>query len=1112
MAKSNRDRVSEVMDALKTGLGPFVVREYARVYGSRVIDELNAALTTGVYGGLISTTAEAAAREIDAQGCLNGMQRRWDQVFKARLGKSERGYVNILTDVRNEWAHQSAFTNDQAYEAADVARRLLEAIGDPTQAAVCSAIAQELLRLRYESEQKQATRKTGPLDMMAAPTNTIPGLKPWRMVVKPHPDVASGRYIQAEFAADLAQVVQGKADPEYGDPKEFFRRTYLTEGLLDLLATGVRRLTGQGGDPVVQLQTSFGGGKTHSMLALFHLFSGTIGFSEIPGGENILSRLDGAIDDTISANRAVIVGTAFSATEPRQYANATTHTLWGDIAYQLGWSQGGETEALTAYQMVEVADRNGVSPGSDTLVALLERYGPALIIIDELVAFARNLYAAPDRLPAGTFDAVMTFVQSLTEAVKRASDAMLLVSIPESDIEIGGEGGKAALEILAKTIGRIESVWKPVTATESFEIVRRRLFSSEIDYPARDAVIAAFRDLYAANSSEFPSGVAEGDYLRRMKEAYPIHPELFARLYEDWSTLDRFQRTRGVLRLMATVIHRLWQDNDQSLLIMPASIPLWSATVRNEMLRYLPETWPAIVDADIDGEDSKPYQLDKSIPALGQYAASRRVARSVFVGSAPSVAGQAVRGVEEVRIRLATVQPGEQLATFNDALRRMSNQLTYLYSDGSRYWYDTHPTVNRMAQDRAQNIHTDLVYHEAIDRLRAVKYRREDFAAAHIAPQTSGDIADEWRARVVVLPPEYPHKKGNGQSAAQRVAQEILENRGSAPRLYRNMLVFIAPDANDAEAWERALRDYLAWKSIKDEAEPLNLDAQQRKQVEANCKRTEETLLLRLQETYSWLIIPTQPDPTGPIEYPAYRIAGQDSFYERAARKLRSGGDLIHNWSPDNLRIELDNYLWRDQPHVGIKQLWEYFARYCYLPRLYNEDVLLAAVRDGVSRLDAPFGYATMVGLDGQYKGLLFRQTGSSLYFDDNAVVVRPEAAEAQREAEQRKREDSSNLPTAVGHRGIAAPASVDPHSPPKPRLLTRYHGTVDIDSQRGNKEMATIVEEIVQRLTSLPGTDVSITIEISAEREAGFDDGTVRTISENSRTLKFRSHGFEGE
>ena len=1098
MAKSNRNRVSEIMDALRSGLPPFILREYKFYYkGSRYLQEVELTLNTHSYSAPHLPDEETALRQVDIHGWLNLMWRQWNDIFRNKLGHAERNYVSELMTARNDWAHQAAFTNDDAYRVADTATRLLEAIGAPKEAQVTKEIAQDLLRLRFQNEAKKSKKQTGSLD--EAPTTTTPGLKPWRMVVKPHPDVASGRYNQAEFAADLAQVVQGKADPEYGDPQEFFRRTYLTEGLLDLLVTGIKRLTAQGGDPVVQLQTSFGGGKTHSMLALYHLLGGQISFSEIPGGEDIVGRI-GDVDDRLTANRAVIVGTAFSPTEPRAYADCTTHTLWGDIAYQLG--------GVEAYRVVEKADLSGVSPGSDTLLKLMEDYGPVLIIVDELVAFARNLYKVTERLPSGTFDAVMTFVQSLTEAVKRSSDSMLLVSIPESDIEIGGEGGKASLDILAKTIGRIESVWKPVTATESFEIVRRRLFSSEMDYASRDAVLNAFRDMYNSNSGEFPLGVSEGDYFRRMQEAYPIHPELFARLYEDWSTLDRFQRTRGVLRLMATVIHRLWTDNDQSLMIMPASIPLWSATVRNEMLRYLPENWPAIVDADIDGEDSKPYQLDKGIPTLGQYTASRRVARSIFIGSAPSVAGQSVRGVEEVRIRLATVQPGEQVAAFNDALRRMSNQLTYLYTDGSRYWYDTRPTVNRMAQDRAQNIHEDLVYQEAIDRLRAVKFRREDFAAAHIAPQSSGDVADEWRARVVVLAPEYAHKKNGSTSQAQEVAKEILENRGNSPRLYRNMLMFIAPDMTNAEAWAMSLREYLAWKSIDNEAEPLNLDAQQRKQVATALKRTEETLLARLQETYSWLIVPSQPDPTGPIVYQAHRISGQDSFYDRAARKLRQSELLIPRWSPDNLRMELDRYLWRDQPHLGIKQLWEYLARYCYLPRLYNEDVLLDAIRDGVTReADNPFGYATMVESDGTYKGLTLSRS-TSIYFDDNATLVRAEVVHEQLET---MRQAQDTIKPASNPRSTANPSiNNEAIEPAQPQLTTRYHGTVSLDPQRVNREMGMIVEEIIQRLTSLTGTDVEITLEISANRPSGFDDATIRTINENSRTLKFKNHGFE--
>lgn len=1097
MAKSNRDRVSDVMDVLSIGLAPFVIREYKMVYRGNFIKIIQNILERDVMH-LPATTFDSEANLVanfDTQAWLKAMMFSWNEVFRNRLGHSERSYVSELMEMRNDWAHQKPFTNEDSYRAADTATRLLQAIGAPKQADITREIGQELLRLRFEAEQKQSKKSTG--DLAQAPAMTLPGLKAWRLVVKPHPDVASGRYIQAEFAADLAQVIQGKADPEYGDPKEFFRRTYLTEGLLDLLANGVKRLTGIGGDPVVQLQTSFGGGKTHSMLALYHIVGGSIGFSEIPGGEHIVSRV-GKIDDRLQANRAVIVGTAFSATEPRQYKEVTTNTLWGEIAYQLG--------GIEAYRMIETADLAGVSPGSDTLVQILEKYGPALIIIDELVAFARNLYNAPDRLPAGTFDAVMTFVQSLTEAVKRSSDSLLLVSIPESDIEIGGEGGKATLDILAKTIGRIESVWKPVTATESFEIVRRRLFSSEIDYAARDAVLSAFREMYAHNQSEFPSGVAEGDYLTRMKAAYPIHPELFDRLYQDWSTLDRFQRTRGVLRLMSAVIHRLWTENDQSLLIMPGSIPLWASTVRNEMQRYLPENWPAIVDADIDGEESKPQQIDKSIPTLGQYWASRRIARSIFVGSAPSVAGQSVRGVEEVRIHLATIQPGEPMAVFGDALRRMSNQLTYLYTDGSRYWYDTRPTVNRMAQDRAQNIHPDLVYQEAVNRLRSVKPRKEDFVGAHVAPQSSGDIADEWRTRVVVLPPDKDctHKKGNGFSKAQEIAREILETRGNSPRLYRNMLVFIAADHNDFEAWEKSIRDYLAWYSIHEEAEPLNLDAQQRKQVASNLKRTEETLLARLQEAYSWLIVPVQPEPTGPIDYQAHRIAGQDSFFDRAARKLRQSEFLIMRWSPDNLRMELDRYLWRDQPHVGVKQLWEYFARYCYLPRLADQQVLISAIDAGIGRDDAPFGFATAIDGDGQYKGLVFRKAGS-VYFDESSVVVKAEAAQQQLDATMAEQSASIALP-----RISSTPHPSSSIVPPSPKITTRYHGTAHIDSQRPTKDFTVIVEEIIQRLTSLTGTEVTITLEISANRSSGFDDATIRTISENSRTLKFKNHGFE--
>jgi predicted AAA+ superfamily ATPase len=829
------------------------------------------------------------------------------------------------------------------------------------------------------------------------------------------------------------------------------------------------------------------------MLALYHLCSGNIKLSDFPGGERIGQQINRV--DLPEANRAVLVGTALDPSKPRQYPDAAVHTLWGELAYQLGGAEG--------YAIVAQSDQKGVSPNSNTLTELFDRFGPCLIMIDEFVAYARNIYKV-DGLPSGSFDSVTTFMQALTEAVRRAPDSMLLISLPESDIEVGGEAGQEALNRLAHIVGRIESVWKPVTATESFEIVRRRLFASQVDYAARDAVLQAFNNMYRNNAGEFPSGVAERDYYDRMVSAYPIHPELFDRLYQDWSTLERFQRTRGVLRLMAAVIHQLWTRNDASLLILPGTVPLAATPVRNELLRYLPDTWTAVFDKDVDGAESIPYQIDGAVPALGRYSAARRVARTVFTGSAPSVAGQRVRGLEEVRIRLGCAQPGEPAAVFGDALRRMSSQLTYLYSDGSRYWYDTRPTVNRLAGDRAQAFSPEEVRAELVGRLKKVAKNRE-FAAFHVAPPDSGDVVDEARARVVVLPPEAAYKRRNGDSEAVRTAQSILESRGTAQRLYKNMLLFIAPDESGVEALEAAGREFMAWRSIQDEEEPLNLDAQQRRQVKIRLEKTDETVDLRLREAYNWLLSPVQPEPLGKIEFQANRISGSDNFYDRAARKLKQDGLLVNTWSPDILRMELDRYIWGEGKSwtVGLKQLWEYLAQYCYLPRLMDQDVLISAVQDGIRRLDAPVAYATGVSQEGYHTGLLYQSAGH-IYFDDQSILVHPDHIK-----------EPPPPPAKLGTGPLTSLTDKiearedDGQEPSEPPATRRYYGRVTLDSQRVNREMGLIVEEVIERLTSIVGCEVDISVEINARLPEGFDEATIRTVSENSRTLKFEAFEF---
>ena len=364
------------------------------------------------------------------------MWESWNDVFRLTLGPAERSLVSELRDHRNRWAHQEAFSGDDAYRVLDSAGRLLTAVSAP-QADDIEKMKTELLRIRFDEQARSEKRKSAGT---AIEGTAAGGLKPWREVVTPHKDVASGRYQQAEFAADLWQVHLGEGTDEYKDPVEFFRRTYLTESLKGMLVGAVRRLAGQGGDPVVQLQTNFGGGKTHSMLALYHLFSG-IAPTELVGIDKVMEEASAKTLPT--ARRVVLVGNKISPGNPTTKPDGTVvRTLWGELAWQLGGKK--------AFARIQADDEKATSPG-DVLRELFNEYGPSLILIDEWVAYARQLHDQGD-LPAGGFETQFTFAQVLTESAKLAKNCLLVISLPASDtsgsphaqandVEVGGQRG-----------------------------------------------------------------------------------------------------------------------------------------------------------------------------------------------------------------------------------------------------------------------------------------------------------------------------------------------------------------------------------------------------------------------------------------------------------------------------------------------------------------------------------------------------------------------------------------------------------------------------------------------------------------------------------------------
>jgi len=465
-------------------------------------------------------------------------------------------------------------------------------------------------------------------------------------------------------------------------------------------------------------------------------------------------------------------------------------------------------------------------------------------------------------------------------------------------------------------------------------------------------------------------------------------------------------------------------------------------------------------------------------------------------------------------VKLGCVMPGESPAVFGDALRRLAAAATYLYQDGPRFWYATQPTVTKLAEDRAEQLKRDpdKAAQELDERLRSDLRKTGDFSRIHPLPRSGADVPDDLDAGLVVLPAEHSYSKEPG-SAAETAARAILESRGNTPRLYRNTLVFLAADKARLQDLDEALRRFLAWESILAEKVALNLDPHQVRQAETQRQAADGAVTARLPETYQWLLVPEQAKPQSPITWHAIRLSGGDALAVRASKKLRNDDLLVTTLGSTVLRKHLDEVpLWPGD-HVAIKQLVEHFARYHYLPRLAGPEVLVNAIRDGVALLtwqSDTFAYAESYDENAaRYRGLRGGQV-ASLSAESAGILVKPDLARRQMDAE------TPVLPPRApgpGPRPDPGPGpSPDPSPLPPALKLRRFHGTVSLDPTRVGRDASRIADEVIAHLAGQVGAEVTVVLEIAVSLPDGASDQIVRTVTENSRTLKFTNHGFESE
>ena len=1118
----NRGLLWEGLAVYRDEMSEFVARVLRQKPGSRLEQTVAGSLTDQQRQGFDDKMRQNngdVAQSIEIGFIPNLVERNWADLFqRGRFANPTtiRNRLRIIRDIRNELSHNISGP-DLAAEKARAnlyfISETLDNINRPEQARQVMALLSRI--------GDPGTAQTPP-DPAPAPAPPPPArggqqLKPWRDAMHPKGDVADGAFLEADFVADLYSVFDGTAPAMYGDPLEFFRCTYVTSGIRDLLVSALRRVNGKGGNPIIQTKTGFGGGKTHSLIALYHLVKSADELLETK-----YAAQNAGIRDEIARIRGEIAGImAAAGVDPGERAPAQVcvlhgawlsptgasvtdagdprNTLWGEMAWQLGGQPG--------YETVGAAARQGTAPGGEELDRLFRLTGPCIILMDEIVSYARN----------ADIDTIATFFQNLTEAVNRRDNVALIVTLPVTATEAGGERGVYAMSVLENILSRMQAVTQVAQASndEAFAVVRRRLFQEDCDEAAKEAVCQAFYRIYQRGGGDYPPEARETRYLDRLRQCYPIHPEIFDRLYDDWSLYHQFQRTRGVLRMMAQTIRWLCANNDQSLLIMPGNLPFSEGSISEEFLRLLGPQWSAVM-GEVDGDNSRTHVIDRQKPErFGSVGgAARRVARAAFLGSSTQ---KAVRGLTARQINLAVAAPGHGVAAYAEALQIMDGELYHFYrGNDHRYYFDSDENLNKVANDRAAELGSEELDAEIVRRLS--EYTRRDHNRAVIAcPPSPAEVRDDDFARLIILPPaQSKNSRAAERDYASEAAKAMLAVCAPDVRRTRpNTLLFLSASSDGVREMRAAARRFLAWDSmINGSRRVAGLTGDRLAQCRGQLKEADDLLHNALSNAYRWAMAPAQPDPQkAEYDTTGWRQIGaaQPDIADNALQRFLADELLVDALSPAALARRLQESIWNGanpRYHLTVDELWDLLTRNIHLGlRLRHREVLeqclAAALQSGaLARAD---GYDAGTG---EYRNLS-RSIGESPrpYLTGATLLVEPDLAQLLLdESRAAAAGDDGAAPAADPGPGRGAragapapPPPAEPH-PPRPRRIIARKTVARQEAV--SYDFNTTIRDEIARVMANAGCAVTVEVIVTGNHDAGISENAVRSLRLNSDML----------
>lgn len=854
-----------------------------------------------------------------------------------------RSCLQELQDTRNSWAHFDSNSLDD-----DEAERAFSNMIQVSKLLEMPELEEELKRIKGGTQARvEPTPQPQPQRVSAQAVQQdnngavdYNGVLPaWFNTIMPQYDIRNGQLDESIFAANIEEVATGTAPVVYQDIVSFFDRTYVTDGMRELIRRVVQALNGkESQNRVISLQTGFGGGKTHSLISLYHTVKYSRDFRNMEAARHILAPEDmPQFDD---AKVAVFTQNTVSVVNGHQVEDGiVTHTLWGELAWQLGGREG--------YEHVRQADEQRIAPTAKDIKSVIEGATPALILIDELADYCAK--ASGLVVGGGTlFTQTNSFIQTLTEVVASIPRTVLICTLPASATEVASsEIGQEILSALETRVVRVGSSVKPVDDEEIFEVVRRRLFDKMEKPEVLELVARKYKDMYHNRRDALPVEADRVAYVERIKKAYPFHPELIDIFRVRWGSDSRFQRTRGVLRLLASIVKDLWQRRSTLVgtqaLIQTSDVQLENLpTLQSTITSLMGAQWDSVMHADVIGTISNAYKLDEQNAGnnIGKYHLATAVTTTVLMAS---VGSSSQKGLSLKQLKLCLLKPDAfQHIDIDSTLNQLENIVHYMYRSSiggeQSYWFQSKPNINILINQAKGDVKEDEVNAEI---LRMVKHGVQNVAQVKVLVDPTGDVPEQKQLTFVVMHPKYAAAAGgNISNSAKNAIRQIAQMRGSAQRVYRNTLLFLLCSEAGRAALSMKLREYLACDKIITEY-GSQLDADQKKDVFERKRQSGQSANEQLIHAYN-TVVKCVRDNLQIQEIITFASEFAPQLTVNVLNELRENGIVLRRIGLNI--INRNGLMPTIEKPVKVNDLYEAFLRFDDKPMILNADAITDTV------------------------------------------------------------------------------------------------------------------------------------------------------------------------